>query len=103
MVQSSLQAELVSLKLQIQALHETLGNLTHENDLLKRRLFGTKSERSQTSELQLTLGELFDAHKVLQKQLDEAVRKAAAEGGGGDPNGTSGQRKPHGGGRPNSS
>jgi transposase len=99
-VQSSLQAELVSLKLQIQSLHETLGNLTHENDLLKRRLYGTKSERSQTSEMQLTLGELFDAHKALQKQLDEAVQKAADEAGDGNPKGTPGQRKAHGGGRP---
>lgn len=98
-MQSSLQAELVSLKLQIQALHETLGNLTHENDLLKRRLFGTKSERSRTSEMQLTLGELFDAQKALQKKLDEAVQKAADEAGSGEPR-APGRRKAHGGGRP---
>jgi transposase len=97
---SSLQAELVRLNLQIQALHETIGNLTHENDLLKRRLFGTKSERSQTSELQLTLGDLLDAQKLLQKQLDDAVERAAAEAGGGDPPAKAGARKPHGGGRP---
>src|SRR4051812_17778920 len=99
-VQSSLQAELVSLKLQIEALHETLGNLTHENDLLKRRLFGTKSERSRTSEMQLTLGELFDAQKALQKKLDEAVQKAADEAGSGGEPRAPGRRKTHGGGRP---
>jgi transposase len=109
---SPLQAEIVRLNLQIQSLHETLGNLTHENDLLKRRLFGTKSERSRTSELQLTLGDLLDAQKLLQKQLDDAVKRAAAEAGredassngsgngNGNGNGNAGGRKPHGGGRP---
>ena len=78
-LQSSLQSELVHLKLQIQALQETIGNLSQENDLLRRRLYGTKSERSHTSELQMSLGDLLDVQKALQKQLDEAVAKAAAE------------------------
>jgi transposase len=99
-LQASLQSELVSLKLQIQSLHETIGNLTQENDLLRRRLLGNKTERSHTSEMQLTLGNLLEVQKALQEQLDEAVRKAAEEaehnGGAGD---TSAKRK-HGGGRP---
>ncbi len=101
-VVSSLQTELVSLKLQVQALHETIVNLSHENDLLKRRLLGTKSERSNTNELQLILGNLLDTQKALQKQLDEAVERAANEAGGGDvPSGKDkDKRKSHGGGRP---
>lgn len=97
-LQSSLQSELVHLKLQIQALQETIGNLSQENDLLRRRLYGTKSERSHTSEMQMSLGDLLDVQKALQKQLDEAVTKAAAEC---DRKATpSEKRKAHGGGRP---
>jgi transposase len=97
-VQSSLQSELVHLKLQIQALQETIGNLSQENDLLRRRLYGTKSERSHTSEMQMSLGDLLDVQKALQKQLDEAVAKAAAECDkkASPPE----KRKSHGGGRP---
>ncbi len=93
-----MQSELVHLKLQIQALQETIGNLSQENDLLRRRLYGTKSERSHTSELQMSLGDLLDVQKALQKQLDEAVAKAAAEcDRKARP---SEKRKSHGGGRP---
>jgi transposase len=80
---SALQVELVGLKshmterdAQNDSLRETVLNLTHENELLRRRLYGNKTERSQTSELQLSLGNLLDAEKQLQKQLDEAVAKA---------------------------
>lgn len=62
------------------SLRETIVELTHENQLLKRRLFGNKTERTQTSELQLALGSLLDEEKQLQKQLDEAVANAAAAG-----------------------
>jgi hypothetical protein len=80
---SALQVELVSLKSRVterdaqnDSLRETILNLTHENDLLHWRLYGNKTEHSQTSELQLTLGDLLDAEKRLQKKLDEAVAKA---------------------------
>jgi transposase len=80
---SALQVELVGLKSRVtehesqnDSLRETILNLTHENELLRRRLYGNKTERSQTSELQLTLGNLLEAEKQLQKQLDEAVAKA---------------------------
>jgi hypothetical protein len=76
---SALQVELVGLKshvtdgqTQIASLRETVLNLTHENELLKRRLYGNKTERSRTSELQLALGDLLDGEKRLQKQLDDA-------------------------------
>lgn len=87
---STLQVELVGLKSRVSdgeaenaSLRETVLNLTHENELLKRRLFGNKTERSRTSELQLALGSLLDDEKLLQKQLDGAV-KAAREATGED-------------------
>jgi Transposase C of IS166 homeodomain len=54
---AALQAELVAIKAEstakVASLEETIGNLAHENALLKRRLYGNKTERSRTSELQL--------------------------------------------------
>jgi transposase len=82
---SALQVELVGVKTRMreretenESLRETIVNLTHENQLLKRRIYGNKTERSQTSELQLSLGDLFEAEKQLQKQLDQAVIQAKA-------------------------
>jgi len=62
------------------SLRETIVNLTHENELLKRRLYGNKTERTHTSELQLTLGELLNDEKQLQKELNAAVAAAQKEG-----------------------
>jgi transposase len=83
---SALQVQLVGVQsrmreseVQNESLRETIVNLTHENQLLKRRIYGNKTERTQTSELQLSLGDLLDAEKRLQKELDEAVTKAHAE------------------------
>ena len=73
---STFQAELLAVKAQNESLRETLLNLSHENELLKRRIYGNKTERTQTSELQLTLGSLLDTEKQLQRELDEAVTKA---------------------------
>ena len=88
---SALQIELVGVKSQMReseaqnaSLRETIVHLTHENQLLKRRLFGNKTEKAQTSELQLALGSLLDEEKQLQKQLDEAVSNAALAGKEGD-------------------
>jgi transposase len=78
---SALQVEVAGLQVKIGVLEDTIVNLTHENVLLKRRLFGNKTEHSRTSELQLTLGDLLDREKELQKELDKAVaaaREAAA-------------------------
>lgn len=90
---SALQAELVGLKshvaerdTQIASLQETVLNLTHENALLKRRIYGNKTERAHTSELQLALGDLLNDEKALKKQLDAAVGEA--RGSGGDNNAT---------------
>jgi transposase len=96
---STLQVELVGLKsrvaeseVQNASLRETILNLTHENELLKRRIYGNKTERMQTTELQLTLGSLLDADKRLQKELDDAV--AAARGNGADVDGPAPSQKP---------
>jgi hypothetical protein len=37
----------------VASLEDTIAGLAHENTLLKRRLFGYRTERSHTSELQL--------------------------------------------------
>ena len=88
---SALQSELLGVKTQMReseaqnaSLRETIVELTHENQLLKRRIYGNKTERTQTSELQLALGSLLDEEKQLQKQLDEAVSNAAAASKDGD-------------------
>ncbi len=85
---SALQVELVGLKshvaerdTQIASLQETVLNLTHENSLLKRRVYGNKTERTHTSELQLALGDLLNDEKMLQKQLNAAVTQARETGG----------------------
>jgi transposase len=79
---AALQAELVTIKAEITAkvtsLEDTIANLAHENELLKRRLYGNKTERSHTSELQLALGDLLAGEAKLQGELDDAVGKAAA-------------------------
>jgi transposase len=101
---STLQAEVVGLKTRFaesetrnDALEETIVNLTHENELLKRRIYGNKTERTGTSELQLTLGGLLDAEKQLQKELDAAVAKARGDGDGtADPPADAPRPKPKG-------
>jgi transposase len=101
---STLQVEVVGLKSRFAesetrnaSLEETIVNLAQENELLKRRLYGNKTERTGTSELQLTLGNLLDAEKRLQKELDEAVAKARDEGtGAGAPPADAQRPKPKG-------
>jgi transposase len=91
---STLQTEMLAVKTerdtQVDSLQETIVNLTHENELLKRRLYGNKTERMHTSELQLSLGNLLDSEKQLQKDLDAAVAKAR----GDSPDGETPERTP---------
>ena len=81
---STLQTEMLAFKaerdVQVDSLQETIVNLAHENELLKRRLYGTKTERLRTSENQLALGDLLSDEKQLQKQLDAAVVNANTAG-----------------------
>jgi transposase len=78
---TALQSELVGTKAKMASLEETIANLAQENLLLKRRLFGNKTERSHTSEAQLALGDLLAGESRLQKDLDAAVAKAKEEAG----------------------
>src|SRR5690349_21679541 len=79
---ATLQAELAGLKADVETkvatLEGTIANLAHENALLKRRLYGNKTERSITSELQLALGDLLAGEAQLQKDLAAAVGAANA-------------------------
>lgn len=94
-----LQSELVGVNAKVSTLEETIANLAHENQLLKRRLYGNRTERSHTSEMQLALGDLLATEARLQKELDAAVAQAkkAAGGDAQTPGGTAGERpKPKG-------
>src|SRR5689334_5797598 len=79
---AALQAELAGVKadsaVKVAALEGTIANLAHENALLRRRLYGNKTERSVTSELQLALGDLLAGEAQLQKDLAAAVGAANA-------------------------
>jgi transposase len=76
---AALQAELVAIKAEttakVASLEDAIVNLAHENALLKRKLYGNRTERGNTSELQLALGELLAGEAKLQKDLDDAVDK----------------------------
>jgi len=99
---ATLQSELVGVKAALNAkvasLEETIANLAHENQLLKRRLFGNKTERGHTSEMQLALGDLLATEARLQKELDAAIAQAKKDAGGGaqEPNGAGERPKPRG-------
>jgi transposase len=95
---AALQAEMVTKDAEhaakVAALEESLTDLAHENALLKRRLFGTKTERSQTSELQLALGDLLATEAKLQADLDASVEKA--KDAAPKPESAEGKARPHG-------
>lgn len=57
----------------ISALHSSLLSTIAENELLKRKLYGTKSERTNTSEFQLLLAGLFPENAALREQLEAAL------------------------------
>jgi transposase len=96
---STLQAELAGLKTEtaakVQSLQDTITNLAHENALLKRKLYGNKTERSHTAEAQLGLGDLLAEQRELQKELEAAVEKAKEECDPKDPS-PRGRAKPTG-------
>ena len=77
---AALQAELAGVKAEMAAkvssLEDTVTDLAHENALLKRRLYGKRTERSFTSELQLSIGDLLATETKLQAELDAAAARA---------------------------
>ncbi len=84
--QAATSAEIHGLKLERDALTKMVVNLTHENEVLKRRLYGNKTERADTTEAQLTFGNLLEDQSALQDQLDEAAAAALADAQDGDDN-----------------
>jgi transposase len=77
---AQLQAELAGFKaetaIKIASLEDTITGLAHENAILKRRLYGNKTERSVTSELQLALGDMLGGQAQLAKDLEKKVKDA---------------------------
>lgn len=73
-----LRATIAAFEAQIAAMQSALLNYANDIEVYKRKLFGTKSERGGTSELQLRLGGLLDEQATLQKQLDALLAKNAA-------------------------
>lgn len=69
---TSLQEIVRSLEGKNGALESALINHAAEIELLKRKLFGTKSERMGTNELQLLLGDILADVAPLQRALDAA-------------------------------
>lgn len=61
------------------ALESTLVNHASEIELLKRRLFGPRSERSGTNELQLTLGDLLAEDARLQQELESLTKETPTD------------------------
>ena len=100
---AALQAEIAQMRIEMQAQlasqQETIASLREENQLLLRRLYGNRTERSMTSETQLAFDDLLKAEAALQKELDDARKMAAVfEGKPGQPdnNAPTSKRKPTG-------
>lgn len=81
---ASLRDVIASLEGQQAALQSTLINHASEIELLKRRLFGPRTERTGTSELQLTLGDILADDARLQAELDAHADANATAGAGGE-------------------
>ena len=77
--------ELTTVKGQNEALQQTVTAYACENDLLKRRLFGTKSERTNTSEFQLILQGLLPEDEKLRKQFEKELAPGNTPEGGDKP------------------
>ena len=93
---AGLQAERAEMAVKVASLEESLTDLAHENAMLKRRLFGSKTERFRTSELQLALGDLLAAETKLQADLDASIEKAKDAAPTPDPSEDKGKARPQG-------
>ncbi|MBK6518002.1 MAG: IS66 family transposase [Polyangiaceae bacterium] len=79
---ASLRAIVSSLEGQTNALQSALVSHATELELLRRKLYGSKSERTNTDEFQLLLQGIFGESTALQKHLDDAQREREAQAGG---------------------
>jgi transposase len=79
---ASLRAVIASLEGKQGALESALINHANEIELLKRRLFGPRSERTGTNEMQLTLGDVLAEDQRLQKELDQRTKGAPGDAPG---------------------
>ena len=93
---AGLQAERAEMAAKVASLEGSLTELAHENALLKRRLFGSKTERLMTSELQLAFGDLLAAEAKLQADLDASIENANDAAPTPDPSKIKGKPRPHG-------
>ena len=76
---ASLRGVIASLEGKQVALESVLVNHANEIELLKRRLFGPRSERTGTNEMQMTLGDVLAEDQRLQKELDERTKGAPTD------------------------
>lgn len=77
---ASLRATLATLEGTIAVLQSSLVNHANDLELMRRRLYGVKSERGGTSELQMLLGKFLDDKTELTAALEKLVEETAAAG-----------------------
>ena len=75
----SLRALNTSLEGRNATLESTVIHHAEEIELLKRKLYGPRSERSGTNEMQRTLGEILADAERLQKELDGRTKKGTSD------------------------
>jgi transposase len=80
---TALQHDKTALELQNESLRATIVQLRHEITLFRKRLYGLRTEKLATAEMQLMLGDLLKNEAELQRQLDAQVA-AAQQGVSGD-------------------
>jgi len=68
-----LEGKVESLQGVVARLRSSLQEYSAENELLKRRLFGTKSERTNTSEFQLFIKGLFPEEDAMREALEQQL------------------------------
>jgi transposase len=93
-VVATLQNEITGLTLQNESLRATIVQLRHEIALFHKRLYGNRTEKSRTAEMQLMLGDLLKTQADLQRQLDAQVAAAKSAAGNDDDGGKSPTPRP---------
>jgi transposase len=76
---AALRELIASLEGKQAALGSSLINYANEIEILKRRLFGPRSERTGTNEMQMLLGDILAEDQRLQKELDALAKPDPAD------------------------